>query len=556
MKGIPIMIRTKLLTAITCALTASLAFSAAAFSGGSGSAEDPYKVSRTEDLTELATMSVKDSLDGVYFVQTGDIAVNGAIAAIASNSEYPFMGSYNGMDYKISGADINLSGKSAGLFIYTDDAEIKNVHISDASLTISEASGGIVSRASGETIIDGCRFEGEIVASADTFLGCNAGGIAGYINENVTVTDCYAAAELSLKKSPLVLYAGGIAGYNKGKISECESTVDFNAVSDNYLIGLGGIVGENAGTLSGCETEGTVSGSISNDVAHLYIGGIAGHNNGGKIERALNKARLSAVGYNEYPGYIGGIAGYNQNGDIEISNNNGSVGGNVNFAGGVTGINYASSGVATVNECLNIGEITVSTGVIGGLVGGNLATEKSENVSTVSSSINLYELTEGNGAVGLVQTDFVGVSTTKNLIVRNLTDKYATTMTDNELKAATGINALSSDAWVYPKDGFFPSLAVVKNLAKAEAIATAVDSENSKVAFTVYNPGNETNAVAVLSFFKEGRFTGAKLANINATKGYSVHTVSTDLAKAADSVKVTVVNNLSGFAPITAADSY
>ena len=58
MKGIPIMIRTKLLTAITFALTASLAFSAAAFSGGSGSAEDPYKVSRTEDLTELATMSV------------------------------------------------------------------------------------------------------------------------------------------------------------------------------------------------------------------------------------------------------------------------------------------------------------------------------------------------------------------------------------------------------------------------------------------------------------------------------------------------------------------
>lgn len=543
------MLRTKLLIAITCALTASLTICSSAFSGGTGSETDPYKISVADDLYELSELSEANTLEGKYFVQTADIKLDGNAVSIAPNEEYPFMGNYNGMDY-------DISGSLSGLFAYTKDATVANVDFKDAVINISAVSGGIVSNASGNTVIESCSFEGELVLPSSALLGCNAGGIVGATDEGTTVKECVSNVTMTIDKSPLILYAGGIAGYNNGDISECTGIVNINAVSNNYIAGFGGIAGENCGEISGCEVMGSISGRITNDVALLYIGGIAGHNNGGKVERTVNKAALSAEGYNSYPGYIGGIAGYNQNGDISVSGNNGALGGSASFAGGVTGINYASGGTSTVTECLNIGEITVTAGISGGIVGGNLATEKSENVSTVSSSMNLYELSEGNGAVGLVQNDFKGVTVLKNLIVRNASDTNASTMTDNQLISSTGIAVLTSDAWVYPGDGFFPSLAVVKNLTKAEAIATAVDSENGKAAFTVYNPGNETNAVAVISFFKEGRFTGAKLVDINATKGYSVHTASTDLAKDADSAKVMVVNTVTEFAPITEAGSY
>lgn len=543
------MLRTKLLIAITCALTASLTICSSAFSGGDGSAQDPYKVSAADDLYELSELSEADTLEGKYFVQTSDIKLVGAGVSIAPNEEYPFMGNYNGMDY-------DIYGNTSSLFVYTNNATVANVDIKDAEIKVSAVSGGIVSKASGSTIIESCSFEGELVLPSSALLGCNAGGIVGASDNETTVTECVSSVTMTVENSPLILYAGGIAGYNNGDISECTGIVNINAVSNNYIAGFGGIAGENCGEISGCEVMGSISGKITNDVALLYIGGITGHNNGGKLERTVNKAVLSAEGYGSYPGYIGGIAGYNQNGDISVSGNNGALGGSVSYAGGVTGINYASAGTSTVTECLNIGEITVTAGISGGIVGGNLATDKAENVSTVSSSMNLYELAEGNGAVGLVQSDSAGVTVTKNLIVRNLSDTNASTMTDEQLKTATEIGALTSDAWVYPNDGFLPSLAVVKNLAKAEAIATAVDAKNSKVAFTVYNPGENVKAVAVISFFKAGRFTGAKIADINATKGYSVHTASTDLAKDADSAKVMVVNTVTEFSPITKSGSY
>ena len=51
------MLRTKLLIAITCALTASLTICSSAFSGGTGSATDPYKISVADDLYELSELS-------------------------------------------------------------------------------------------------------------------------------------------------------------------------------------------------------------------------------------------------------------------------------------------------------------------------------------------------------------------------------------------------------------------------------------------------------------------------------------------------------------------
>ena len=549
------MIKSKLLITITCALTASLGFSALAFSGGDGTSANPYKISTSGDFIELAELSETETLEGKFFVQTSDIYFNGASVSVAKKSEIPFMGSYNGMDYDITGLDFTAKDGASGLFINTKNAVLKNIEIKDAVLNASTVSGSIVAKATGETLVESCAFDGTITLPVSSLLGCNIGGIAGIVENTACVSDCESSIKITATKCPLILYVGGITGYNKGTIAECSAYVDINAVSNNYIAGFGGIAGENCGTITGCETLGNISGQITNDVAQLYIGGVVAHNNGGKIERTVNKANLHAIGYNTYPCYIGGIAGYNQNGEISVSGNNGAVDGAYSFAGGVTGINYASDGPSIVTECLNMGEITISGGITGGLVGGNLATDKSENVSTVSSSLNLYVLTEGKGAIGSMQHDFVGITVANNLFVRNMKDSNAKTLTDAELTSASSISGLNSQAWIYP-DGLLPSLAVVKNLNKAEAIGASVNKDTGKVAYTVYNPGNEFKAVAVIVFMKNNRVIGTKFDNITAKNGYDVHTADSSFAKDADNVKIIVVDTLTGLAPIIDGDNF
>ena len=58
------MIKSKLLIAVTCALTAGLALSAAAFSGGNGTENNPYQVANVQDLEELASLSGTETLEG------------------------------------------------------------------------------------------------------------------------------------------------------------------------------------------------------------------------------------------------------------------------------------------------------------------------------------------------------------------------------------------------------------------------------------------------------------------------------------------------------------
>ena len=54
----------------------SLSLAANAFTGGNGTAESPYQIANTADLAELSALSAGKSFEGVYFVQTADIALN------------------------------------------------------------------------------------------------------------------------------------------------------------------------------------------------------------------------------------------------------------------------------------------------------------------------------------------------------------------------------------------------------------------------------------------------------------------------------------------------
>ncbi len=80
-------------------------------------------------------------------------------------------------------------------------------------------------------------------------------------------------------------YVGAIAGYSAGTIQYCGNTAPVSAIHKHGR--AGGIVGYNTGTVTGCYNMGVVQCSGA-DVLTIYIGGIAGENDGGTISQCMS----------------------------------------------------------------------------------------------------------------------------------------------------------------------------------------------------------------------------------------------------------------------------
>jgi hypothetical protein len=197
---------------LLCLLATSSAFG---YTGGSGTAEDPYQIANAADLLELsATTSDYDA----NFILTEDINLASytfTTAVIAPNLTLDFTGSFNGAGHKISNLTIigNINDQNMlGLF-----GEIG--------------------------------FEGEV----------NNLGLEG-VNLEGTCVDY-----------------GGLAARNNGKIINCYS--DVNIIRKCVPSYVGGLVGLNGGSLINCYTGGQIiSNIIFNNCAHYDtgVGGLAG----------------------------------------------------------------------------------------------------------------------------------------------------------------------------------------------------------------------------------------------------------------------------------------
>ena len=195
------------------------------------------------------------------------------------------------------------------------------------------------------------------------------------------------------------IWAGAVAGYNKGTITGCEVTID-NGKSITGTI-AGGIAGYNwGGTITDCTvTGGTITGSP-------YAGGIAGYNKDGNVGSdgsdgscKVDGTSVTATSSNDNAN-AGGLVGFNISdfgGSAEVTGSytgNGTISAtSTSFAnaGGLVGNNISDSGgsaevTGSYNGRGTISAITESTGSVyaaraGGLVGHNSG-------GTVSASYN------------------------------------------------------------------------------------------------------------------------------------------------------------------------
>ncbi len=283
----------------------------------------------------------------------------------------------------------------------------------NANVTGYTGVGGICGRmTSGADISGNCVNEPGWTVEA---TGGIAGGICGSVTaSSSSITDAENGATV---KS--VLYAGGIAGYSMGSVSECKNTgaiqtpmketngdeskvSGFEDVTIEDVTVSGGIVAVSETGVSGCDNEGPVSGFSAAGVVARFASasseriydcsnsgtvagtsnaaGIAGSNTGGgTVQSCTNTGDITGSTY------VGGVVAANHGGAITESNNSGAIAGTASEAsdsffaiGGICAYNKKGN----ITSCANTGSVTrvCKTGTYK-FVGGVCGYTTSENTS-------------------------------------------------------------------------------------------------------------------------------------------------------------------------------
>jgi len=352
------------------------------YSGGQGTAQNPYQIQTYCDLYALAE-DINDY--NKCFIMTADIDLDPALtgrkvltnALIAPDFLHTFSGTFDGNNFCILNLTIDTEGigrNDLALFGNIESAVISNIGMENVSVTGGYKSWylGALGAYNDHGIISNCHATGNITAGWEALF---FGGLVG-CNYYGTVSNCYSAANVTGEDQSRNI--GGLCGDNSyGTISNCYAIGNVTVGSNSKYIG--GLCGYNSlGSIRNCYAAGNVDG-------YAYIGGLCGYNYLGSIINCYSKATVSGdwrVGglCGENIGYItsccatgivtgsvklGGLCGYNSYGNIINCYATATVmgGSNSEHIGGLCGYNSGS-----FSNCYSTG--TVSGYVdLGGLCG-------------------------------------------------------------------------------------------------------------------------------------------------------------------------------------------
>ena len=323
------------------------------YSGGYGTALEPYQIANKADFLELS--GTPGDYDKI-FVLTSDINLNGEvfdnspIAEDINNADAGFQGTvftgiFDGGEYVISNltidvADANddylgLFGRIEGLGIRIKNLRLKNINIIGGD--ISQPIGGICGENHLGTI-DNCYVTGSIRG------GCSSrvfGGICGNNYQGI-INNCYATVVIAGYS-----FLGGICGNNY--LSDITNCYAISSVTGT--MNIGGLCGSNyGGDLVNCYVVGTVTGG---DGAGP-MGGLCGINNYIITTVSGQKAQVyesniidcyseSVVTSGANSGPVGGLCG-SCSSNIKKSYSTGKVKAGINsvYVGGLCGHSYGS----------------------------------------------------------------------------------------------------------------------------------------------------------------------------------------------------------------------
>lgn len=246
----------------------------ATFSGGTGTVADPYLLSSTTDLVQLAVNvnSHANQYPNKYFLMTTNIDLAGKTwvpigygTSLGSNS---FQGHFDGGDHVVNNMMINRTDIPSdtvflGFFgwVYSGNASISNLGLTNAQMTVTDWNsygddvGLLVGYADNGVKIDRCFAQGKITA---TVAIRSIGGLVGQTYSGATINNCYFMGEINSVGGS---YAAGIVGYLRANLPANSYVVaTVNSTANNQYI-----IGSNA-----------INSYYDSEVANLSSGGGAG----------------------------------------------------------------------------------------------------------------------------------------------------------------------------------------------------------------------------------------------------------------------------------------
>ena len=298
---------------LTLILTFLMSTGLMAYSGGSGTSEDPYQITVLADLNQLSSTSADWDK---HFIQTNNINASATVSQDGGAGFMPigteaiyFTGTYNGNGYAIDSLYINRSLMDyVGLFSYPYGATIENLGVTHVNITGENTVGALVGINATGSLINNCYSTGSVTGYG------KAGGLAGENYNNSTISNSYSTCTV---KATSGYYAGGFVGLNfssNSTIYNCYSTGDVEG--KEYV---GGFVGcNNMASIYRCYNTGNVRATNN-------TGGFIGLNTNSSsvVQDCYNLGDVTLISSQSNP-YIGGFCGYN-NETIENCYSVGSV---------------------------------------------------------------------------------------------------------------------------------------------------------------------------------------------------------------------------------------
>lgn len=398
---------------------------------GAGTEDDPHLITSKSDMTKLAAAVNESgrSFTNHNFRLTADLDYkDDAYTVIGDRSGAIFKGIFDGNGKKISNVVIgNSTDKTSlqvGLFGRVGPgACIRRLTVDGGEISAYQYAGAVAGNLAGR--IENC------VSTADVNVGNGyGGGIAGAMQDGASITGSINKGSVSATAGN---YVGGISAVSYGSLIDCSNEGDVIGAS-GYA---GGLVGAARGTIANGKNSGMVmlakSGNYVGGIAAIvepgswfhdcentgelsggknYVGGIYGGSlttaaalkaNGALVERCINRANLSSTGTN-----IGGITGVVAPGQyLTHCKNYGNITAQGNLAAGIAAeIKSSKDYVIAMDSCENFGKIeqTVANKQnIGGIIG-----KASSGLFTLADCVNRGEIISKGYMVGGIAGNFEG----------------------------------------------------------------------------------------------------------------------------------------------------
>ena len=380
---------------------------------------------------------------------------------IGINSDGNFRNAtFDGNDYTISGLAINRASSSdVGLFSILNNATIRNLKLTNISITGNDNVGALVGRATGTTTLSNIELIGDESQTEITSNGSNVGGLVGSFAG--TITDASSSLTVRRHNRNTVANTGGLVGrLTGGSIKNSNSSGFVSNSGPN----AGGLVGNNGGNISNSWASGgvTQNGRINNQ-----YGGLVGHNDSGTISNSWASGEIRGASS------LGGLVGQNDSGTISNSWASGEVTTGGGGAGGLVGVNESG----TIRNSWASGEVIGSA--VGGLVGGlfpgtihgrNYQLDDATGTATIGANSFILDSTaelarlSGDASGGAGNADSYGthsqwhagfnaVNTQANLLTR-FCDTNGNGMIDDGMDTRYPINeqVATNSVWVMPSE--------------------------------------------------------------------------------------------------------